>query len=82
MIVCVCEPLQFCTFFTSFGIYGLANNRTINDPPTGYSGLARIPVDLTGNLGVRADTSAGGFVFAFANVLGFIPLHGQGPAGE
>jgi outer membrane protein assembly factor BamA len=69
-------------FFTSFGVYGLTSNRTINDPPTGYSGLARLPIDLTGNLGFRADTSAGGFVFAFANVLGFIPLRGEGPAGE
>lgn len=67
--------------FGSAGIYGLADNRTISDPPTGYSGLARIPVDLTGNLGFRADTSAGGFTFSFANVLGF-PLRGQGPAGE
>lgn len=67
--------------FGSAGIYGLADNRTITDPPTGYSGLARIPVDLTGNLGFRADTSAGGFTFSFSNVLGF-PLRGQGPAGE
>jgi outer membrane protein insertion porin family len=67
--------------FASAGLYGLADNRTITDPPTGYSGLARIPVDLTGNLGFRADTSAGGFTFAFANLLGF-PLRGQGPAGE
>jgi outer membrane protein insertion porin family len=69
-------------FFGSFGIYGLANERTISQPPRGYSGAARIPVDLTGNLGFRADTSAGGFTFAFANALGFIPIGGKGPAGE
>jgi hypothetical protein len=28
------------------------------------------------------DTSAGGFVFAFSNVLGFLPVRGQGPAGQ
>lgn len=62
-------------FFTSFGIFGLADGRDINDPPTGYSGAARVPIDLTGNVGFRMDTSAGGFVFAFANALGFIPVN-------
>jgi outer membrane protein assembly factor BamA len=70
-------------FFASFGVYGLADGRTIAEPPSGYSGAARIPIDLTGNLGFRADTSAGGFTFAFANALSFIPvLRGEGPAGE
>jgi outer membrane protein assembly factor BamA len=68
--------------FASFGVYGLADERTIADPPTGYSGAARVPIDLTGNIGFRADTSAGGFTFAFANALSFIPLRGEGPAGE
>ena len=67
--------------FASAGIYGLAGDRDITSPPTGYSGWSRIPVDLTGNLGFRMDTSAGGFVFAFSNALGFVPLHGKGPAG-
>ncbi len=69
-------------FFGAFGIYGLADDRTVSRPPTGYSGAARIPVDLTANLGFRADTSAGGFTFAFANVLSFVPVRGEGPAGE
>jgi outer membrane protein assembly factor BamA len=69
-------------FFASAGIYGVAGTRDITNPPTGYSGLARVPVDLTGNLGFRIDTSAGGFVFSFANLLGFpSALRGKGPAG-
>jgi outer membrane protein insertion porin family len=60
----------------------VAEGRSITAPPTGYSGLAQLPIDVTANLGFRIDTSAGGFVFAFANALGFIPLRGQGPAGE
>ena len=68
-------------FFASMGIYGVAGTRDITSPPIGYSGLARVPVDLTGNFGFRMDTSAGGFVFAFSNVLGFIPVRGKGPAG-
>jgi outer membrane protein insertion porin family len=69
-------------FFGSFGIYGLANGRTISQPPRGYSGAARVPVDLTGNLGFRADTRAGGFTFAFANALSFLPIGRKGPSGE
>jgi outer membrane protein assembly factor BamA len=67
--------------FASAGIYGVAGSRDITNPPEGYSGLSQIPVDLTGNLGFRMDTRAGGFVFAFSNVLGFIPVRGKGPAG-
>ncbi|HWZ93174.1 MAG TPA: BamA/TamA family outer membrane protein, partial [Polyangiaceae bacterium] len=67
--------------FASAGIYGLAGDRDITSPPVGYSGWSRIPVDLTGNLGFRMDTSAGGFVFAFSNALGFVPVRGKGPAG-
>jgi hypothetical protein len=55
--------------------------RDLTRPAEGYSGLARVPVDLTGNLGFRIDTSAGGFAFAFSNLLGFFPVRGEGPAG-
>jgi outer membrane protein insertion porin family len=61
-------------FFTSAGIYGVASHRDLTDPPHGYSGAQLVPVDLTGNLGFRMDTSAGGFVVAFSNVLGFLPI--------
>lgn len=61
-------------FFTSAGIYGVATRRDITDPPRGYKPAQRIPVDLTANIGFRMDTSAGGFAFAFSNVLGFIPV--------
>jgi outer membrane protein assembly factor BamA len=67
--------------FASAGLYAVAGPRDFTDPPEAYSGLARVPVDLTANLGFRMDTSAGGFVFAFSNILGFIPV-GEGPAGD
>jgi outer membrane protein assembly factor BamA len=69
-------------FFGSGGLYSVASDRDLTDPPEGYSGFARFPLDLTFNLGFRMDTSAGGFVFAFSNVLGFLPVRGQGPAGN
>jgi outer membrane protein insertion porin family len=67
--------------FGSGGIYSVASDRDFTHPPRAYSGLSRFPLDLTFNLGFRMDTSAGGFVFAFSNVLGFLPVNGQGPAG-
>ncbi|RYZ06331.1 MAG: hypothetical protein EOO73_16840 [Myxococcales bacterium] len=69
-------------FFGSGGVYSVASDRDFTHPPRAYTGFARFPLDLTFNLGFRMDTSAGGFVFAFSNVLGFLPVRGQGPAGN
>jgi outer membrane protein insertion porin family len=63
-------------FFGAAGVYGVASYRDLTDPPRGYSGLRRVPIDLTFNLGVRIDTSAGGFMFAFSNLLGLFPVRG------
>ncbi len=60
--------------FASFGAFALADPRDITRPAPGFSGLQRIPMDLTGNIGFRLDTSLGGFVFTFANALGFLPF--------
>lgn len=66
-------------FFGSFGGFMLASQRELTRPAPRYHGLARLPVDLTGNLGFRLDTSLGGFVFTFSNVLGFLPVRqGEG----
>lgn len=64
--------------FGSAGIYGVASARDLEEPPRGYTGARKLPVDLTFNLGFRMDTNAGGFVFAFSNILGFIPVRGEG----
>lgn len=69
-------------FFGSGGIYSVFSERELKSPAPGYEGLARIPVDLTANIGFRMDTAAGGFVFAFSNILYFIPVGTRGPAGE
>jgi outer membrane protein insertion porin family len=69
-------------FFGSAGVYGVAGDRDLTAPPSAYSGFALVPIDLTANIGFRMDTSAGGFVFAFSNILGFVPVRGKGPAGE
>lgn len=64
-------------FFGSLGAFALAGPREITRPSPKYTGLSRIPLDLTANLGFRIDTSLGGFTFTFSNVLGFLPV-GQG----
>ena len=63
--------------FASFGAFALASPREVTRPSREFTGLQRIPMDLTGNLGFRLDTSLGGFVFTFSNILGFLPV-GQG----
>jgi outer membrane protein insertion porin family len=64
-------------FFASGGLYAVAGRRDLTHPPRRFSGAARLPIDLTANLGFRMDTSAGGFVFAFANAIGLLPVAGQ-----
>ena len=64
-------------FFASSGLYAVAGRRDLTHPPRRFSGAARIPIDLTANLGFRMDTNAGGFVFAFANAIGLLPVAGE-----
>jgi outer membrane protein assembly factor BamA len=63
--------------FARVGVYAIAGQRDITHPPGGYSGAQLFPIDFTANLGIQMDTSAGGFTFAFANLLGFIPAVGE-----
>lgn len=63
--------------FGSVGLYAVANRKDIERPARGYSGFQQIPVDLTFNLGLRADTAAGGLALGIANFLGFIPIRSE-----
>ncbi len=65
-------------FFTGAGLYGVATHRDFDDPPTGYEGAARAPIDLTYNLGIRIETYVGGFSVAFSNLLGLLPTREGG----
>jgi outer membrane protein assembly factor BamA len=64
--------------FARAGLFGIAGLRDITDPPAGYRGARLIPIDFTANIGVQMDTSAGGFTFALANVIGFLPALSEG----
>jgi outer membrane protein assembly factor BamA len=59
--------------FASAGLWGVGARRDFTDPPSGYGGLHRVPVDLTYNVGVRLDTSLGGATIALSNLIGLIP---------
>lgn len=59
--------------FAAAGLYSVATARDLRDPPSGYHGLARAPIDLTYNLGLRIDTNVGGLTLAFSNLLGLLP---------
>jgi outer membrane protein insertion porin family len=58
--------------FIAFGAFGMGSKGNFRDP--GRSGFAAWPVDLTGDLGVRLDTTIGVFTLSFANALGRVPF--------
>ncbi|TKC97038.1 BamA/TamA family outer membrane protein [Polyangium fumosum] len=66
------ESVYGVDLFASAGIYSVATRREFTNPPTGYRGWSRLPVDVTGNLGLRLDTKLGGVTIAFSNVLGLV----------
>jgi len=65
--------------FARAGLFAIAGQEDIDRPAGGYSGAALVPIDFTANLGVQMDTVAGGFTFALANVIGFLPALSEDP---
>jgi hypothetical protein len=60
------------------GLFMLADRNALRLGVPGYSGLARLPVDLTFDLGVQADTVIGLFKIGFSSLIGFLPDLGRG----
>ncbi len=60
--------------YGSAGFFVLGSRRDVTDPARGYSGFARVPIDLNFNLGVRISTNVGGFTLSLANSIGFLPI--------
>lgn len=65
--------------FGSAGLYAIGSARDASRPARGYSGFARVPLDLTFNFGLRADTAAGGISVGLANFIGFVPVRSEAP---
>lgn len=55
--------------FGLIGLYGLADPADLRIAMPGYEGIARAPIDLTVDLGVRLDTQAGVFQLGLAKLL-------------
>ena len=60
--------------YVGVGVYGISNRREVGRAVPGYRGAARVPIDLTFDLGLRMDTDIGVFQLGFSNLLGFIQL--------
>lgn len=58
--------------YLGVGVYALADRRDLRVAVPGYDGLARLPIDLTFDVGARIDTEIGVFQLGFSNLLGFI----------
>ena len=58
--------------FIAAGAFVMGSEGAFRDPSR--SGLAALPIDLTGDLGVRLDTTVGVFTLSIANALGRVPF--------
>lgn len=65
--------------FGAAGLYAVATDREFTEPARGYSALRRVPIDTTFNVGLRVDTSVGGFVFGTSTLVGLFPLRREAP---
>jgi hypothetical protein len=63
--------------YAGAGLFLLADRNVLRTSLPGYDGLSRIPVDLTFDLGVQADTVIGVFKVGFSSLIGFLPDLGQ-----
>jgi outer membrane protein insertion porin family len=59
------------------GVFLLARREDLRLAIPTYEGLRRIPIDLTFDLGVQADTDIGLFKIGFSSLIGFLPDLGQ-----
>ena len=64
--------------YFGLGMFLLARREDLRVAIPGYSGLSRVPVDLTFDVGVVADTDYGLFKLGFSSLIGFMPDLGQG----
>ena len=58
--------------YLNVGVYGLGSPLAQGGTIPGYHGFSKVPIDLTFDLGLRADTTIGVFQVGLSNVLGFI----------
>jgi len=64
-------------FYAGGGVFMLSRRDDLRLGIPGYDGLEAVPVDLTFDVGVFADTSLGIFKVGFSSLIGFLPDLGQ-----
>lgn len=68
------DALRGLQIYGLVGLYALADDDDLRVAIRGYSGFARVPLDLTFDVGLRFDTIVGVFQVGFSTLLGFISL--------
>ncbi len=68
------DALRGLQLYGLVGVYALMDRADIWLAIPGYNGFARVPLDLTFDVGVRFDTVVGVFELGFSTLLGFISL--------
>jgi hypothetical protein len=61
--------LKGADLYFLLGLYGLADPKDFQLAVPGYHGIARLPVDLTADIGVRLDTQIGVFQIGLAKIF-------------
>ena len=67
------EGIRGIDAYARVGVYALARLEDVRIAIPGYEGAARVPVDLTFDLGVNADTAIGLFQFGFSSLVRSLP---------
>ncbi len=62
--------------YFNLGAYTLLSSRDLTLGVAGYDGAARLPIDLTFDLGLRFDTDFGVFRVGFSTLLGLVDVEG------
>ena len=68
------KGLRALDLYVNGGLLLLADWRDLRVAVPGYEGAARLPVDLTFDIGLRMDTRVGTFQLGFSTLLGFLDL--------
>ena len=68
------DALRGLQIYGSVGVYALMDRADLRVAIPGYAGFARVPLDLTFDVGLRFDTIVGVFELGFSTLLGFISL--------
>lgn len=65
--------------YAGVGVFMLASRDDLRVSISGYEGWARLPIDLTFDIGLQADTELGVFRLGFSSLIGFSNIGQENP---